>query len=318
MNDDTQSGRSRLDNIRLTEGPDRCQAVFNETCQKDKAAASALINDQRLTFPSLFILLPQIESFRLHPHLSSIKKNASQITAQILKPTNAGYLTQKSNAEYAALKWILETGKPEDGLNDDFDEVLDICVSVLINLYRDKSILPAVADMIFTRAGKGRDIHNLTWAYFRITDPYALKLLAQRIASPRDSGLACNLLNIDADTSREKQAEAYLRWLDDNSPFLYFTDESFQMSSSPAFYRVDLERKYIQKSASSYVKQQVVPSDNIERRCLKAFRSLEDKEKQILSDYSHKTHGDLSKWKTWMALPVDEQIAAARQGREDV
>lgn len=322
--DDVQSGQSRLDNIRLTEGTDKCMTVFEEICTRDKENAAALLNDRYLTFPCLFILLPHIESFRLHGRLSPIKQTATRIAAQILKPASSahsGYLSNKNNAEYAALTWIVKTGKPEDGLSDDYEEVLDICVSVLINIYKDKSILPDVCDMIFSRDEKGHNIHSLVWAFFRSSDPYAIKLLAQRMASPRDSKLARRLLGTEASAGSDntkKQMEAYLKWLDDNDPFLYFTDESFQLTSSPVFYRIDLDRKYIQKSASTYAKQPIVPADSNESKRLAVFRSRENEEKRILSDYSHTIHKDLSKWKLWMALPVGEQIKTAMQCCEDV
>ncbi len=318
---DTESGHSRLDSIRLTEGADKCKAVFEETCKSDKAAASVLINDGRLTFPSLFILLPQIESFQLYRRLSPIRKTASSITAQILKPASAGragYLREKNGTEYAALKWILETGKLENSLNDDYEEVLDITVSVLINIYKDKNILPDVCDMIFERGSKGHHLHDLVWAYFRSSDPHALKLIAQHLASPRDAKLACSLLNIEENTGSEKQPGSYMRWLDENGPFLYFTDESFQLSSRPAFYRVDLERKYVQKDTPSHIQQPIVPADRNERRRLEAFRSLGNEEKRMLADYSQQAHSDLSRWKTWIALPVDEQIKAAKQCCEEI
>lgn len=315
-----RSGLSRLDSIRLNEGADRCKDVFDEICKKDKATAVALINDRRLTFPCLFTLMPQIESFHLYRRISPIKKTAFWITAQIIKPGtsgNARYLTEKNSAEYSALKWILETGKLEDG--NEYENVLDVAVSVLINMYKDKTILPSVSDMIFMRESKGRNIHDLVWAFFRISDPYALKLIAQHILSPRDSELALSLLDIKSDRfGADSEKQAFLQWLDENDPFLYFTDESFQLTSRPVFYRIDLERKYVQKSTASHMKQQIVPSDIHENRCLEAFRSLENEEKRILSEYSHKIHNDLSKWKMWMALPVDEQIKAATQNCGDI
>ncbi len=322
--DDIQNNPSRLESIRLTEGPEKCTAAFEEICKKDQAQAAALINDRHLTFPCLFILLPQIESFRLHSRLSPVKRTASRIAAQILKPAaagHAGYLTEKNGAEYTALTWIWSTGKLEDGMSDDYEDVLDITVSVLINLYKDKTVLSDVCDMIFARAKKGHNIHDLVWAFFRSNDPLTLRLIAQRLVSPRDSALACRLLGTEASPSGDdtnKQMETYQRWLDENEPYLYFTDESFQITSEPAFYRIDLERKYIQASAANHTKQRIVTSNKSENQALEAFRGLGDEQKRVLADYSHTIHGDLPRWKMWMALPIGEQYIAAAQNREDV
>ena len=313
--------QSHLDSIRINEGIERCKAVFGDICETDIAKAPALVNDPSLTYPSLFILLPQIESYRLYRFLSPVKKAAVSITAHVLGRAGGAVLRDRNRLEYAALKWMLETGHTEDGLSDDYEQVLDITVSVLINLYKDKSVLPTVADMIFRRGLGERNIHDLVWAYFRIADPEALKLVAQHLPStdPAESELACNLLGIEADSrGTGEQKEAFLHWLSDNDPFLYFTDESYQQTSNPAFYRVDQERKYVQKGTPAYTKQPVVAMNENESRHLAAFKQLGDDEKQLLSEYSHQIHGDRSKWQAWMAQSVDEQIQAAAMSRRDV
>jgi hypothetical protein len=131
-------------------------------------------------------------------------------------------------------------------LDDEYEAVMDAAISVLVNIYKDNSILPAVADMIFKRNRKGHYIHDLIWAYFRSSTPDTLKLTAERICSSdqQDIDLACHLLNLEASYSslntedRQKQYQTYLQWLNENAPFLYFTGESFQYSSNPILYKV--------------------------------------------------------------------------------
>ena len=156
-----------------------------------------------MTFPGLFILEPEITANKLYRHLDSrnitVFNIISQIVTQQNTSGNASYLSKKNREIYSALKWILETGHTEDGINDEYESVMDVSVSVLINVYKDKNILPAVVDMIFSRNKKGHYIHDLVWAFFRISDPDALKLIAKYIISPdrEDMELACNLLNLE-------------------------------------------------------------------------------------------------------------------------
>lgn len=321
---------SYLDRIRVNEGIERCKAIFGETCKRNKAEAANLLNDRQLSFPCLFILLPQIESLNLHSALNSRNTTALSIVSQISRPKEPNDSSQNLTAQgkqvQSILKWMLETGSAEDRLNDEYSEIIDIIVSVLINAYKDNSILPIVDDMIFKRHKKGRNIHTLAWAIFRIQDPYALRLIAEHLRSSdrQEVELACKLLNIKIPDNNcsaadcQKQYETYLRWLKENDAFLYFTDESFQYASEPASCEVDLSRKYICKGTPSYTRQPVTPSDSTENNCLQAFAPLSNAEKTMLSDYSFKIHSkDISEWKKWVNLPIDAQITIAKTGMEE-
>lgn len=320
---------SYLDNIRLSEGSERCGAVFRETAGQDRIKAAALINSRKLKFPCLFLLRRDIESYQLQGPLNPRNKAALNITESILsgdseKPRS---FSSKNMAEYTALKWMLGTGYDEDGLGDEYNMVLDAAVSVLINIYRDSKILPHVSYMIFSRSRKGRNIHDLVWAFFRIRDPYALKLIARHIDSsdPSEQKLARALLNIE--NSAESDQTSFLQWLNDNDPYLYFTGDSFQATSNPKFFNVDTERKYINHPKASrnpvgvpsYGIQPALPVNSVENKSLEVFKTLNDDDKTLLSDYSQKLRKEnVSEWKTWMRYPADIQIKTAKGGREDV
>lgn len=308
-----------LDSVRINSGAERCAAVFSAACRRGGRVAAGLLNGTRM-FPTLFILMPQIERFRLHLYLGPPKRTAYAITDQILKSANSGLLSKKDNAEHESLKWILETGHNEF-INGEYDEVLDVTSSVLIDLYEDKSVLPLVADLIFARGRAGRNIHDLAWAFFRSRDPETLKLIAQRMDSDADSELACSLLGVDPDVGAMaggRRSGDFMRWFDENKDYLYFTDECFQLKSRPSVYGVDLERKYLQRLAQPGVREPVVPADSSEGKALAAFRQLNDREQSALSGYSQRLGGDKAGWRKWMALPIDEQIKEARQIRGDV
>ncbi len=194
------------DRIRLNEGAERCRAVFQEACEKNRRRAAGLLNDERLTFPCLFLLWRQAEAFRLHRFLSARCLAALELIRQTSGQSDAGdgghYPRTDNRAAHAALKWILETGKSEHGLGDvqEYEEIVDKAASLLINVYRDKSVLPLVAELVFARNREGRHVHTLIWALFRAGDPGVLRLIAERIpsADQRDSAFACSLLNLDS------------------------------------------------------------------------------------------------------------------------
>lgn len=300
-------GQSQLDSIRQSKGNEACAAFFADTCKSNVQKGLALLMDPRLTYPCFFILMPHIESYRLYQYLDPTAQKAYIIASDIMKSdegVRGSMLKTKNNAERAALKWMLGTGY-NDTVNGVYDAVLDVAASVLINLYGDKSAMPLAADMLFSRGRQGRNIHDLAWAMFHSRDPEALKLVAQHMDSASDSELAGNLLGIN---KAGRTGSDYINWLNDNDPYLYFTDDSFQFKSKPAFYSVDLESKYLQHSAT----------DTGESEALAVFRQLGDDERTILSDYSHSLRGDPQKWSAWMQLPVDEQLKEARQSRGEV
>ena len=329
MNPDGVRDYGYLDRIRMDGGAEKCRSAFAETCRTDRRRAAALLNDRRVTFPCLFLLMPQIGSLRVYPYLNARNTIAMGIARRILNPEDAGSrvdrLSVKNEPVHSVLNWIVETGSEEDGVDEDYEEVLDIAVSVLADTYQDKSVLPFAEDMIFRRAKKGHNIHDLVWAVFRIRDPEVLKRMAGHLRSPdtEEAGLARSLLNPAAACGAQpcadpqQEYDEYIRWLDENDPYLYFTGESYQLTGNPAVCGVDLDRKYMCKGSPSYDPEPAVPSDDREGKCLEAFRTLGGEEKRTLSEYSCKVHGkDASEWKKWMNLPVGEQIRAAKNKAE--
>lgn len=318
---------SHLDRIRINEGAEKCRAALNETCRNDTRRAVALLNDERLMFPSLYILREQMEGLRIQRYLSPRHMLALQIANQIrgVEASGADYLSLRQESVHSTLKWMLETGADGEIAEDDYEQILDVAASVLINAYGDRDVLPRLADLIFKRNRDGRYIHDLVWALFRIRDPRALKLIAERVRSsnPKDAGLAAELLNlhetgVPADEGDPGRWYAgYLRWLEENDPYLYFTQESYQYSGKPTFCAVDLERKYLQKGVPSYDRQPLSVLDGDARESLAAFKRLSIEQQKVLSDYSQKLHGiSVPAWGKWLHSPVAEQIGAAKAGWE--
>lgn len=333
MNGSRSDTDSPLDRAWRDNGIPQCKATFYKAYRKNPRNAAALLNDQHLTFPCLFILIPQIKSFRLHALLNLRNTTAIKIVNRILhheeaSGRNNNFTFWGKNAK-PVLKWMIETGGLEDGLedddHDDYEEVLDISASVLINVYKDASILPILTDMLFQRYKKGSNIHTLVWSIFSSHKPTVLTLIAEHLRSldKQEAELACNLLNIKTEENQDfsdeyqEKYDVYLQWFEENHPFFSFTEESLQFASNPVFCKVDLDRKYLQRPNSSHMKQVATISGSIEEKCLTAFAQLSREKKMALADYSYKIYNqDVSRWSEWIQLPVDEQLKTNKTGLE--
>ena len=309
-------GHSGLDQVRIREGIEGCRIAFREVYDRDKRRAVVLLNDRRLTFPTLYILSSQIEE-SIYPYLKQRLVTGLRLIGRVRAAQ--GGTVYRGGAGHAALRWVLDTGYAQDGLDEAYEEVLERAVSVLINTYHDTAILPRVADMIFARHRQGRNIHDLSWAYFRSGHPDALKLIARGLSSddPRDADLACRLLRIEEPGNDAAHCAdtfpSYLQWLRDNDPYLYFTGESMQYASAPAVYRIDYEREYMQRGTCSYRRDPISPADDEERQRLDAFGALPQEQKRFLAEHSRRFHAkDTAGWARWMARPVDEKLRSAR------
>ncbi len=256
MNASRPNNLSYLDQIRMTEGAEPCRRALNATLKRDTGRAVTLLNDRRLTFPCLYLLREPITRHRVQRYLNPRNQTALRLTEQILGPRPAPADSPAPDRKTArpALRWMLETGAAEEIAEDDYEEILDVAVSLLLNRYGDGEVLPLAVELLFQRNRRDSHIHDLVWALFRFHDPQVLRLIAQRLPSPnpKDAELAAELLNLDqTDLPPACGSEDYLRWLEENQPYLYFTEESFQYASKPVFCAVDLARKHLQKGGSS-------------------------------------------------------------------
>ncbi|MCE5235354.1 MAG: hypothetical protein ABFC62_00335 [Clostridiaceae bacterium] len=275
---------------------------------------------ERLGFPGLFAARKELAERKLRERLQERAKIALNIAEQLLKRDarnkNSPYLKGKNAAELAALLWMLETGSREEAGGDEYEEVLDGVSAVLLSLYRERRALPYAVDMIFLRAKRGHDYHDLFWAVSRFGDPYALKLLAKRLDAPEaeTAALARRLLGMDAVEANAVRSKEYEAWLEENDPFLYFTGESLQYSARPAVCRVDLERKYAGRESRAYERQPFEPQNDEERKRLAEFKALPEPTRTALADYAHALRAkDPEAWARFKKQPVAHQAEAANR-----
>ncbi len=335
---------SLFDEIRIYYGSDRLLTVFRDMAGNDANEALKSVNQRNLQFPSLFILCPEIKRLQLSDGLNARSTyaynfisrilEADELDSQVLLQEHAGENSEipevpenPQNPEF--LRWMLESGYAEDGLSEEYDQVLDTAAICLLKVYGSNRSLKIIEDMIFKRYRKGSFIYDLTWAYFETINPQNLNGLAARLRSsePKDVELARKLLNfIPAVSEREdsprKQHQNTLKWISQNQNFLYYTGATNNQTFEPARFAVALEAKYLQKPVGGILQQSGLQSrlagapgyENLER-----FKELEEDYKLLLSNYSNALyHYNRYKWNKWIQSPVERQIEIAERIMGDV
>lgn len=309
---------------------EKLKSTFIKTFKERPQRTLAALNCDAFSFSALYTLLPQIVASGAFDKLSPKCRTAAVLCA-IADPEvelPAGVQKQLPEGEpcHTALKWALSSGYKDDGLCGGFDRALDIAACCLTRIYRDTSVLPVVAELIFRRNRKGRYIGDLVWALFSAKDPKSLSIIARYLLSPNnaDAELAEKLLkDVDAgefkSAPRNRKFAVCSSWLRENGPYLSFTDETFQQSCEPTLFTVDLEAKYLCKRAGGGPKAVQAFSQSHSDKA-EAFRRLNREQQKALARFSHWLYGlDRRRWNRFMSYPVERQlkITQRRGGRDD-
>ena len=116
-------------------------------------------------------------------------------------------------------------------------------------------------------------------------------------------------------TKGEQKYISFLSWIEENSLFLYFTGQSFQETSRPSPYKVDLDAKYLCKNICIGKMNSMRVSHIEEDILLKKFRELDINTKLLLSSFSFKLYRKAPEvWKAWINYPIWKQIGIASAG----
>lgn len=315
---------SILDRVKLNNGIEALKNYYHDIVIHDTEKAIGLINDESLHFPSLFILRSEIKKFDLINHLNARNKYALKIVNQILskKKLNLEKLSaEEKQMAYSILKWIIETGYLDDGLNNQYDEILDVAVSLILIVFKDKSEIHIIIEMIFNRHKKNSFNYDLIWALFESRDPNFLLLIANRLSSNqwKDIELAQKLLKFipgsESNFTRDnvQQYKHAIKWLQDNYLFLQYTGECFQQTSTPIPYKVSLEAKYLCKPIAANSEKALRSLSTTEQSLLNKFKELPDESKILLSNYSFSIYRqNIDWWNMWIHYPVVDQINYAK------
>ncbi len=323
------NGLSYLDRVWSAGGTRRLKRTFNDLALRDRMEALRQLNDEKLRFPVLFVLISDIGTHKMIDGLNQRNRTAVNICSRKIYKydieTAAEDLTC-SGERFQVLKWMFDTGKGWDGPSgghDPYDAVIDYTVSLLIVEYDDKAVLKDVAALIFRRNRRGLFIHDLVWSFFQSLDGEALATLAGYLLSndPRDAALAAKLLCLDTPSSNRSEARIihrqFLDWCNENKPYLYLTGEHFQMTSKPRHLDADREAKYLGKEISPRYRAPAEPLTESEIECLRGYREASPDDQEALTEHSHRLRTrDVGLWQEWMRKQPAEQVAAVEMTRE--
>lgn len=317
-------GIALFDEIRIYYGSDRLVLFFRDMLSNNADEALRAINQKNLLFPSLFILHPEIKDNGLEKHLSLRNRHAYNLINQVLSGEGVDserLVSENTKENFAASKWILESGSSEDGMSDGFDEILDDAAIILCKLYNDRSCLGTIETLIFDRYRKGAYIYDLTWVFFDAMNPQNLSTLANRLRSsnPKDVELARKFLNfIPGINSRENdirtQYQIALKWINQNQNFLCYTGATNNQTLEPHRFAVSFEAKYLQRPVYSIINEEARVLRKEEAAYLDSFRKLDDDTKLLLSNCSDFLYrSNRYRWGKWLQSPIDRQIEVAER-----
>lgn len=322
-----RSGRqARLDGIRKSRGAEACREAFRAQAEKDEREAALMLGDNGLSFGTWYILRPEIAGLLREEELSYRDRTALRFCSLASEPCKN---PEENQPRFEAgedarpvLLWMFKTGAADDGLSEAYDQTLDLAAAVLIRTYREESILPEAAELIFRRYRRGAYLHDLIWAYFKTRSTNALRIIARYLRSPvkKDVELARSLLHLsENDADGKTQYGNYLSWLKENEPYLYFTQESYQLTNAPSPCGVDLGAKFLCKEISHKSRRPLAPLTREEKERLSGFRQAEKEAQEALAQYSRRLHEDSpSRWDQWMQYPVGRQMELLGYGRREL
>lgn len=318
-----------LDQVRINDGVEELSKVFKKMAICNIEYAMDLINAEDLQFTSLFVLRDDIKKLCIFDRLSKRNEMALEMVNDMLashkKNEFACYCCWIHDAEMVrvVLRWMLKTGSSDDGFSEEYTKVLDSTAAILTTAFADKTSLKHTADLIFHRWRNGIFIDYLVWAFFQAKEPYSLVMIAEYLKSTKikEKELAYRLLvfsqsiEISDDVDGEQQYMAFQQWLEENSLYLYFQDESFQESSNPIPYVVVWKAKYMGKAVSVDSGKIIGSLTEEEEQILEEFESLDEETKISLAEYSSlMRRQDFDDWIVWVHSPISQQLEIVNIG----
>ncbi len=303
-----------LERIKDTYGKEKLLNQFEFYLRRNRMFALNLINDIGVSFSTFFIVIPVIKKYGIFQKLNMRSKIAMSLCNEILDNTTGSFKIEEKYL-MITLEWMVNSAAYDDGIEDDFDTVIDVCYAKLLNEFKDTRMLKPAVDLAFSRNRKQQFNHDLIWAIFKSNDIKTLEYIAEYLKSPynQDVAFSENLLeNItegEITIDPDNKHESYLNWIKDNSPYINFTDECYNLSSKPTFFNVDMEAKYVCKPAMSMNVGFKLPASKIEENNLETFRNLDEETKRRLSSASEKIYSSSpQQWENWKKTDIKGQL----------
>lgn len=290
--------------IRMKCGIAYLKMTFNKIVQANPSYAVTLLNNQHLSFPTFYLLIPQIFEYHLDEYLSSKNKCALEFT---IKKSS---ITLKKSY----LKWMLLTSINQELDNDEFQKVIDQVTIQLIVVLKEQSLLSLIVNLIFIKNRRNDCIYDLCWAIFQSNTIYIMPLIAKYLKSNyiEDNQLAYKLLNFKPDgqpNNKVQQYNNFCKWFNENKQFLYFNNETMQETCQPKYWRVNLQAKYL---CTYHFNESSL--SNAEKEQLYSFQCLDRKTQKLLSKNSYQIYlKDKESWRNWMKSSLSMQIETCKK-----
>lgn len=305
-----------LETIRKTEGIKRLEKHVNELIQHDKKLTAAQLNDESLTYSTLYILSSTIRENGLTKYLSDRNKVALAIQQDILakeRTPSAPFpysICDLPQFVHSVLRWMVETGSV-DQLNAKYRLVVDRSAGLLTTIYQDPTDLDLVSDLLFKRRDDEHSTHYLTCAYFSSRNFSSLLPIGERLQSPSQKhvSFASELLHFVSGIDKSNDRYAHFRnWYEENLPYLSPNENNYEMTAELSPYVVDYFAKYKEQRTTQ----------SFERHEDLTFQSLSEDIKENLADFSYKLRRkSREEWKEWMKRPLDAQIRLIEEVQHD-
>ncbi|HEX6923556.1 MAG TPA: hypothetical protein VF149_06995 [Bacillales bacterium] len=305
-----------LDEVRTKRGNTSLIESFRNTLEVNRRQAVEHLNDDNLCFPSLYVLNGEIAKADLFAELSERCRLAAEFLSMRAGKSD---LQGEIQALHPTLKWMVQTGG-EDNIDKEYLKKLDSAAALLTSVYRDRSILPAVSDMIFFRCRNGLPYHDLVRSFLEARDPYSLALVADRLRSSDayEGDCARRLLafipGIDRKEADQKdlQFKKFHEWMEENGPFLRYKGENFDTTHRPTPYVPVLPAKYLGNFVAVDNGKMHCSMTKKESRLHRRFGELPGDSQRLLAVYSaHKRRMNHDEWMKWMNLSIKKQLKAA-------
>ncbi|MFD2616757.1 hypothetical protein [Terrilactibacillus laevilacticus] len=282
----------------------------------NKDYAIQLINDQALEFPTLFLLLHELEVRKDSVDLNDRNQIVINHISNVLRGTDYG-LTNESpfhdqhDTIVTSFLWILETGS--DSIHSlDYIQVIDsTAIQVLLTFHQD--YLQQLIRLLFFRNRHKSQRHYLLWAIYELGDPTVLLHFSNYLLSEylTDRKYAKQLLSFIPEVqsaSAEETFDVFVNWYEHNSPYLVYTGETNDVSPEHHPFRINYAAKYLGKPISHKTGNPLLRLSSTDVRNYRYFVQLSKQEQMTLAEKSLELRlQERSKWKQILTYSLQDQ-----------
>lgn len=278
------------------------------------------LQDENLHYPSIYVLRNVIDEENLIQVLNKRAKRSLEFVRNDRNDIHGWVQTLQP-----PLLWMIHSGG-EENVDPVYLKKLDAAACLLTVVYGNRTILAAIARMIFFRCRNQLPYHDLVWAFLEAQEPYSLALIAERLRSKnhKESDCARRILSfipgIDRknDIEGEGQFTRFCHWMEENGGYLYYKGETFDTTHLPTPYVTIWPAKYLGLLVSTYDGIPFAALSKKEKRLWKQLNLLEEEKQKDLSGYSWTMRcNDPLNWRKWIGMSIKKQMKDMQGGGMD-